>query len=259
MTAAVGLIALAVLALVSYTAHKVRRIYLQQYALQGIWQAEFREMYRQTEALFGLYAELNNDLSLPPTRGWAASPDLLLHLAQHAQKTQPTTIVECGSGVSTLVLSRCLSKAGRGHVLSLEHNPGFAQQTRDNLARAGLDDWATVVDAELVPYELGGQQYLWYSTKGLPSNLSIDLLLIDGPPSITGKNTRYPAGPVLFKYLSARGVVFLDDADRVEERETLSRWAGEFPNLEQQRLGLEKGLAVLATASPVAQAKTATV
>jgi predicted O-methyltransferase YrrM len=259
MITVVGLIALAILALSAYTAHKVRRIYLKQYALQDTWQAEFQQLYRQTEALLGLYAELANNVSLPPTRDWAASPDLLLHLVQHAQKTQPTTIVECGSGVSTLALSRFLSQIGRGHVLSLEHNPGFAQKTRDNLARAGLGGWATVIDAELVPYRFGGQDYLWYSTKGLSSSLVIDLLLIDGPPSSTCRNARYPAGPVLFKFLSARGVVFLDDADREEERQTLSLWASEFPNLKQQRLGLEKGLAVLATASPLAPAKTATV
>ena len=259
MTLIVGLIALAVLALSAYTAHKVRRIYLKQYAAEDTRQTEFQQLYRQIEALLGLYAELGIDVSLPPTRDWAASPDLLLHLVQHAQKTQPTTIMECGSGVSTLVLSRCLSKIGRGHVLSLEHNPGFAQQTRDNLARAGLADWATVIDAELVPYRFGGQDYLWYSTKELPANLAVDLLLIDGPPSVTCRNARYPAGPVLFKLLSARGVVFLDDADRVEERETLSLWAGEFPNLKQERLGLEKGLVVLAAANPLAPAKTATV
>jgi predicted O-methyltransferase YrrM len=259
MSTAVYLIVFAVLGLSAYTAYKVRRIYLQQFVLEETRQAEFQQLYKQIEALLGLYAELNVNVSLPPTRGWAASPDLLLYLVQHAQKTQPTTIVECGSGVSTLVLSRYLSKIGRGHVLSLEHNRAFAQQTRDNLEHAGLGDWATVIDAELVPYRFGGEEYLWYSTKGLPMNLAIDLLLIDGPPSDTCRNARYPAGPVLFKFLSARGVVLLDDAGREEERQTLSLWAGEFPNLKQERVGLEKGLAVLATANPLAPAKTAAV
>jgi predicted O-methyltransferase YrrM len=259
MTILVGFIGLAVLLLSAYTAHKVRRIYLKQYAAQDTWQTELQQLYRQIEALLGLYAELGINVSLPPTRDWAASPDLLLHLVQRAQRTQPTTIVECGSGVSTLVLSRYLSKIGRGHVLSLEHNRAFAQQTRDNLARAGLGDWATVIDAELVPYRFGDQEYLWYSMKGLPANLAIDLLLIDGPPSVTCRNARYPAGPLLFKFLSARGVVFLDDAGREEERETLSLWAGEFPNLKQERVGLERGLAVLAAANPLAPAKTAAV
>src|SRR3712207_1794767 len=83
------------------------------------WQKAVGDSFRQPEALFGLYLELGFRKSLPPTRGWAASPDILLQLTQHARETHPNVVVECGSGASTVVLARCAELNGGGHVYSL--------------------------------------------------------------------------------------------------------------------------------------------
>jgi len=54
--------------------------------------------FRQLEALYSVYLDLGLKSSLPPTRKWAASPDLLKQLATYALQAKPKVIVECGSG-----------------------------------------------------------------------------------------------------------------------------------------------------------------
>ncbi|MCW5799293.1 MAG: class I SAM-dependent methyltransferase [Nitrospira sp.] len=200
--------------------------------------------FRQTEALAGLLMELGFTRSLPATRGWAASPDFLRELARHAAQARPHVIAECGSGVSTLILARCAQMNRIGHVYSLEHLAEHAEATRAELARHGLTEWATVLTAPLRSYELHGHSYAWYSTDQLPA-LELDMLVIDGPPIDTGHLARYPAGPLLFEHLSASAVVFLDDADRPDERTILQRWADEFPEFKHENRWCEKGCAVL--------------
>src|SRR5699024_11233349 len=51
---------------------------------------------------------------LPPLRGWATSPDVLLRLHTHIMATRPNVIVEFGSGASTLVIADALSQNGAG-------------------------------------------------------------------------------------------------------------------------------------------------
>ena len=77
----------------------------------------------------------------------------------------------------------------------------------------------------------------------LPSGVTIDMFVIDGPLGATGPLVRYPVGPVLFPRLSAKGMAFLDDAKRPAETAILRRWAKEFPNLRHEAVECEKGCA----------------
>lgn len=202
-------------------------------------------MFRQMEALEGIRLDLDLHKSLPATRNWAASPDFLMQLVRHALDAAPEVVLECGSGVSTLILARCAQVNGRGHVYSLEHQPQYAQVTRADLERHGLSAWATVLDAPLRSHVVNGDTWMWYSEEAVPRELSLDMLVIDGPPRKTGPLARYPAGPALFHRLGAKGMIFLDDADRASERATISRWMREFANLRHEFIDCEKGCARL--------------
>ncbi len=228
-----------------YALHKVRRVHLMTYRLSDESKAQSDTVYRQLEALHALYVELNLERALPPTRGWAASPDFLLLIARHARDAGPRTIVECGSGTSTVVLARCMQLNEAGHVYSLEHESEFAATTAAELARHGLSDWATVIHAPLRPHDLSGQSWPWYSHEALP-NGKIDMLIIDGPPEPVAPLARYPAGSILFPRLSAGATVFLDDSDRDDEKRIIERWIQEFPGLQRQDHPCEKGCASLA-------------
>lgn len=240
---------LAVLFVLIYALYKVRRFQhlilhsvreqIPTLLIQGL-----DRQFRQLESLAGLYMELGFRRSLPSTRGWAASPDFLREIALHTLRARPKVIIECGSGVSTVVLARCVQINGAGHVYSLEHTPEFAERTRQELQRHCLRDWATVLNAPLRSYELKGKAWPWYSIEEVPQ-IGFDMLVIDGPPEETSKLARYPAGPLLCSRLNTGAAVFLDDSDRQQERTILQHWAQEFPELRQEVRNCEKGCVVL--------------
>lgn len=196
--------------------------------------------FRQLEALYGVYLDLGLKKSLPPTRRWAASPDLLKQLSTYALQARPKTIVECGSGVSTIVLARCAQLNGAGFVYTLEHSPEAAEQTRRNLKQHGLEEYVAVLEAPLRTYALGGQSWSWYSLEGLPE-AGIDMLFVDGPPAATQNLARYPAGPLLLTRLTPGAAAFLDDANRGDEKRIVERWARELPAYKRGQLDCEKG------------------
>ena len=69
---------------------------------------------RRTEALFSLHELCRPTVALPFLRGWAATPDFVLDVILRAQRFAEPTIVECGSGVSTLWLGLWLQRRGGG-------------------------------------------------------------------------------------------------------------------------------------------------
>ena len=198
----------------------------------------------QTEALLSLYAELSPRYGFPQTRGWAASPDFLRTVSRAVAQERPAVVLECSSGISTIVLALSLRKQGSGKVHSLEHDPAFAEKTRALIALHGLEDWATVIDAPLRDCELPGWKGAWYSTENIPTGLLADLLVIDGPPFDTCALARYPALPILSRRLRPNASIFLDDADRPDERRMVARWQDELRELERiPYLAAEKGIA----------------
>jgi len=83
--------------------------------------------FRQTEAYIQLFNLLDFKAPVPPTRGWAASPDLLLTIAEVIMKKRPSLIVELGSGVSTLVSA----KSGARKVFFLDNFEEFGGKPRE--------------------------------------------------------------------------------------------------------------------------------
>lgn len=221
---------------------KVRRVDMTLWQMSEQLPRDIQESFRQSEALISLYWELRPQSSLPPTRGWAGSPDFLRQLAGYTLDVKPLTVIECSSGISTLILALCLQKNGAGHIFSLEHSPEYADATRKLLARHGVAEWATVIDAPLVETttDLGTQP--WYDLSALKVE-EADLIVIDGPPMDTAALARYPAGPKLLPKLRPGGRLFLDDSARPEERKITARWLEKNPRLAIQNFPCEKGLA----------------
>ncbi|MFC1684786.1 class I SAM-dependent methyltransferase [Pseudomonadota bacterium] len=200
----------------------------------------------QIEALLSLYAEVNPTHGFPPTRGWAASPDFLRLLTQFVNENNPKTIVECSSGLSTLILASCLRKQGCGKVFSLEHDPVFAEKTRSLLRLHSLNEWATVVNAPLVPTTLPDWKGCWYDMSNLPKDITINLLVIDGPPQDTTRLARYPSLCLFHNQILPKGVIILDDADRKDEIETVRKWLEQYPDYRTlEYLTAEKGVTAL--------------
>jgi hypothetical protein len=213
-------------------------------ALRAQLPVDTANAFTQAESLWAVQQRLGLRHPLPRTRGWAASPDFLRAIMELALERRPQVVVECSSGLSTLVLARCAQLNGLGHVHTLEHDPEFAEKTRNLLRAEGLEAYATVHESPLVPLELPGWKAPWYDTSRLPEGLAIDLLVVDGPPWFVSDLPRYPAVPVFKDRLAPDAVVLLDDAARPEEQECARRWREDWPALGVMTApACEKGLA----------------
>jgi predicted O-methyltransferase YrrM len=198
---------------------------------------ELGNTYHQIEAIEQLLPMLKLSAPLPPSRGWAGSPDFLLTLAQITKTTRPKLSVELGSGISTLVLS----KSGAKKVVSLDHSQEFGQQTRAMLATHGVRG----VDIRIHDLETYPSGYQWYAQRSLKGLSKIDLLVIDGPPSSTNPDARYAALEHLVPLLSPKATVILDDASRDEERKLALAILAALPGHCLEMLAHEKGTAVI--------------
>ena len=79
---------------------------------------------RRTEALLSLHELCRPSVAQPFKRGgWVAGPDFLVEVILRAQQYAEPTILECGSGASTLWLGLWLSRRGRGRLVSLSTTP----------------------------------------------------------------------------------------------------------------------------------------
>jgi predicted O-methyltransferase YrrM len=203
------------------------------------------DYYKQIESLFSIFSTLRPHLPLPDSRKWAASPDFLKKLIEIIIDVRPQIIVEVSSGVSTLVAAYCLKKIGKGKILSLEHDPLHVSANKKLLFTHGLQDVAEIVYAPLKETAIGDGTWLWYDLDCLDLEGDIDLLVIDGPPGKTQKMVRYPALPLLHGRLSERGVVFMDDGDREDEKEIVKLWKMEYGHLKYEYIASEKGAYII--------------
>jgi predicted O-methyltransferase YrrM len=229
-------------------AESTRTLETARRAETGIWEVkkEIRQTFRQLEALQNLSAVLPAGEVLPATRGWAASPDLLVVLVDLVITERPSLVVECGSGASTLWLALAMRRFGiDGRIIALDHDPVFASKTRDLLARHDVRDLAEVRDAPLESFSLDGQSYSWYARRAWEDLTGIDLLFVDGPPATTGHQARYPALPLLIGSLSPAATAVLDDLVVPDMQKVLRLWLDVYPDFGSEILPLEKQAAVL--------------
>jgi hypothetical protein len=132
-----------------------------------------------------------------------------------------TRIVECGSGVSTVVLTRLLRERHAGGLIALEHDRHWAALVQDHLRRENLDTIARVLHAPLQG------EPPWYRLAGLDEVPDeVDLLVVDGPPACDpGHGTRRaPALSEFTERLVGGAAVVLDDINRPGERRVIAGW-----------------------------------
>lgn len=214
---------------------------------------DLAEQFRQAELLPMLYSVLEPEAPLPPMRGWAASPDILLELALAVIARRPRVIVEFGSGTSSIVLGLAARKAGVGRVFSFDHEAKWAGQTRDLLPRYGLAELVTVSSCPIGPVRdrsltVEGGPMSWYTDARLPDG--IDLAFIDGPVGASAPLARYPALPAMAHHLSPEAVVFADDTNRPEETEVVRLWLDRYAELSHEAVVAENGAARLLWRGP---------
>ncbi len=201
---------------------------------------------KRVQDIVNLFAMVPIRSGIPPLGLWTASADLLVEYVDRFVEQRPTTVVEGGSGVSTVVLALAAREHGIAtRIVALEHDPDWAEHTRRMLERHGVAEYAEVRVAPLGPTGLEGHETPWYERAALDDLTDVGLVLVDGPPEGTGPRARYPMVPLLRDRLAQRCTILVDDTARPGDSDVVERWRPLLPDFEFDKLRLDKGAAVL--------------
>ncbi len=161
--------------------------------------------------------------------GYSAGIAYLTHLCRAVHENSGG-ILECGSGLSTLVGGMLARQVGRPWIALENHGPS-RRRMRRYLAALGLDG-VSLVTAPIVSY--GG--YDWYGVpEEIVATIDIDLVICDGPPWHT-RGGRFGLMPAMGARLRPGCRILLDDAYRPAERNIIRRWR-DLVDLEVRFLG----------------------
>lgn len=202
--------------------------------------------YFQIDALIAINKVLENvQYPMPQFRGWAVSPDFTRLLMAQILGNRPGLIFELGTGVSTIISGYCLKMNGKGKIISLEHDEYYFSESLKNIEAHGLKDFIELYHAPLKQYEINSKAHSWYDLDALQINQPVDLMMVDGPPASIQKDSRYPAFPLLAKYLNQNAIILIDDYSREDEKRMVDEWLKD-PLLEKLNIiNTEKGTCVL--------------
>ncbi len=190
-----------------------------------------RKVVNETVAALQVHQASGGGLApLPPFGGWALDATSLVKLLHLLRTERPSLVVECGSGSSTVLIAQTVREWG-GRVVALDHLEEFATASAALVAQAGLDAVADVRYAPLVPVEVGEESLQWYDVAQVEDLHDIEVLVVDGPPTATGPDARYPALPILADRLTSSVTVVVDDITREAEQDAVRRWQERWPQL----------------------------
>ena len=144
-------------------------------------------------------------------------------LVELVRDEKPRSIVEFGSGTSTVVLASLLAELHQDglRLVSFEQDPARAAHSRAALAERGLDRVATV--AQLPLGERPAGYLLTEEAIELLRHLAPQLILVDGPTHDSG-TSRIGALDIVAPYLRRDATVLLDDALRDSELRIAAAW-----------------------------------
>lgn len=199
-----------------------------------------REEAANLEAMLQVLPAVRPRALLPSTGGFAISARALAHLVDLVTENRPRTVLELGSGTSTVWLGYLLAEWG-GRLISLDHDDYFGHRTQLELARHSLDG---VGEVRIAPLTGDGGEVPWYETGCLDDVTDVDLLFVSGPPASVAPSVRAPALPRLLPRLAPGALVLLDDADRPDEATIVEDWLTTVPGLVRRDIGVSP-LAVL--------------
>lgn len=150
---------------------------------------------------------------------WSAQHEYLADCIDRAL-TSRGPILECGSGLSTILVGAIAKRRSQSH-WALEHTPKWAMKVQKYLDRYKLDS-VILCTKPLKDYG----DFCWYDAplESMPDGFF--LVICDGPPG-TIKGGRYGLVPFMKERLKPGCVILLDDAGREQELAIAKRWEAE--------------------------------
>jgi predicted O-methyltransferase YrrM len=174
------------------------------------------------------------------TSSFSFSRNSLIWLFARLQKTKPQSILEMGTGISSLAHAIYSIESPKPvSITSIDHDAGWLEVTQNMLLKR--DRLRNLVDFRHC--KIIESNTRWGQGYELPDELNdyYDWVLIDGPPAQFGRSFTLPS---IWERLSPGANIFLDDADREGERKSTAEWLSAYPDLKLKAvLPLNKGLA----------------
>ena len=178
------------------------------------------------------------------TTSFSFSRNSLIWLFARLQKSKPSSILEMGSGLSTVAHAIYSIQSQKNvRISSIDHDQSWLEVTSGMLHnRNGFSDLVEFFHSPITEGDFGdwGKGYSW------PEKLKgpFDWLLIDGPPSHVGRAATLP---IAWPMLSQGANIFLDDAERPGEQDAIKKWSAFYGSSLSVKgiLPLGKGLAWL--------------
>lgn len=190
----------------------------------------------KTDDIFAL-SLLNPLLAYYPYLPFTSSslrPFCLVHMLNDIIINSRRTIIEFGSGISTILIGRLIKKIKlNATLLSIENDLNWIKALSEILRAEQIDDVVNVQYAPLKSTKLALDNNKWYDVKILKEHVKdtkFDMVIIDGPAAWEpGKGrSRYPAVPFIANKLDKNFSIYLDDAIRPGEREVIKLWEAEY-------------------------------
>jgi len=127
-------------------------------------------------------------------------------------------VLECGSGISTILMGLSLPRRPGREIWALENDARWLERVRSVASQYHLGN-VQLVHAPLQSYG----DYMWYAApvERMPR---FHLVICDGPTEAT-PGGRYGLLPVMASRLADDAVILIDDADTAVAHGVLARWA----------------------------------
>lgn len=160
--------------------------------------------------------------------GWALDVTAIDRLVQLLREHRPSTVVEFGSGTSTLLIAGILAEleTPSSTLISCEQDPAWAEKMRAMLTEAGLQDIAHVLDLPLTPATV--EQPSGFAMTGEAEILlrahPPQFVLVDGPILSSG-GSRLGTLDLVKPFIKDDVIVLLDDALRDAELLIAEAWS----------------------------------
>lgn len=230
--------------------------------IKSVVKAESTNIVRQLECYVSIQSYLLHGQIPLTLHGWPISPDFGCYLIQLLEDQSFDLVVEFGSGTSTMLIGRALenikSRTNISEIhtqqVAFEHLEKYFQQTNTLLSKYCLTEKVELVLAQLEEQldMFDGNIYKYYCCeKKLESiaqskNINRILVIVDGPPALTGRHARYLAIPLLIKHFpQAELDILLDDFERHDEKQVVDKWMTVLKKtgrtFQHRKLDFEKG------------------
>jgi hypothetical protein len=155
---------------------------------------------------------------------WSIGEASFAELTDELYRLAPGTIVEFGSGVSSV---RLALEFPNTRILSIESAPEYWTRTQALRKKHGVGNLH--VDLRPLTWQFrAGAVYQSYGFGAIPA--SIDAVIVDGPPSFTRRGREACLFSVI-RQLRVGGRLYLDDYERSHEQQIVRNWQRTFPGI----------------------------